>query len=330
MKPITAAAVMAAFALGLGISSAARADQSTATIALHIVAEVDGSDRLIISEQETLWVHRHWAWPSRVMINDVGWTPQRSPALPEKAHRSLLSERVNFASAKMAVHQGRDTAVLETFDDHIVVHLVDSPNGASTYDLTVTLPVRGNYPYPRTFQDDNEKQPAVPGLIGLASVHGKPAGVGFRYHNGKVLAPSLLEYAELPTNNSADGIQIDFRGQLHLHKELTVRVRHAGGSSTRGYATFSLDGKVIETLGDDRKKNSEQVFELAAGPHTIAWQIQGGDIGHCLLEFADAANGDRLPIVHTPAMREELGGNPQTRIIEVDSQQIGWPIPQGW
>ncbi|WDI42612.1 hypothetical protein [Bremerella sp. P1] len=324
MKPIQAA-FLAVLTLGLGIASMEGAEPADGTISLRIVADVDGSDRLIISEQETLWVHRHWAWPTRVTINDAGWNPQGSPTLAEKVHRSLLNEPVDFASARMTVHQGRDTAALETFDDHIVIHLVDSPNGRSTYDVTVTFDLRDAPPQSSSDLPGDNSQ-ASPGLIGMATIENKATGVAFHYNNGKVLAPSLLDHADLPS----DGIQIDFRGELRLPKELTVRVRHAGGSSNRGYATLSLDGKVIETLGDDRKKVSEHVLELAGGSHAIRWQIEGGDIGHCLLEFADAANGNRLPLVHDPGMFQELGGNAQTRMVEVDSQKIGWPIPHGW
>lgn len=329
MNWINTAACLLLFALAPGIASVRAADQANRTITWHIVAEVDGSDRLIVSEQETLWVHRHWAWPTRVTINDVAWHPQGSPALPEKAHRKLLAAPVDFASARMAIHQGRDTAVLETFDDHIVIHLVDSPNGAATYELTVTFDLREEQRQLSSDQAHQRPDPSA-GLIGLASIDRHSTNVAFRYHNGKVLAPSLLEQVDLPAGPHVDGIQIEFYGELRLPKELTVRVRHAGGSSTRGYATLSLDGKVIETLGDDRKKASEQVFELSGGAHLIRWQIEGGDIGHCLLEFADAANGQPLPVFHTYAMRQKLIGNTKTRMVDVQSRHTGWPIPQGW
>lgn len=146
MKSIHRAACLLLVVAGLSVASAEGADQANQTITWHIMAEVDGSDRVIVSEQETLWVHRHWAWPARVTINDTLWHPQHSPALPEKAHRKLLAAPVDFASARMTIHQGRDTAVLQTFDDHIVIHLVDSPNGAAPYELTVTFDLRDERP----------------------------------------------------------------------------------------------------------------------------------------------------------------------------------------
>lgn len=325
--PAVICLVLATF--GLNAQSVAAGDRADKAVTLHIVADIDGSDRLQISEQETLWIHRHWAWPAHVTINDIAWQPQSSPALAEKHHRSLLKMPVDFSSARMTVHQGRDTAVLETFSDHIVIHLVDSPNGRSTYELTVMFNGAGNRSSRSTSQT-KEKRDRPEGLIGLATIDDQTANVGFRYMNGMVLSPPLLEHADLPIGNHPDRIQLDFRGELRLPKELAVRVRHAGGSSTQGYATLSIDGKEIETLGDDRKKNSEQVMNLAPGTHAVAWRIEGGDIGHCLLEFADAADGSRLELYHTEAMLSELGGNKQTRIVEVESRQSGWPIPRGW
>lgn len=110
-------------------------------ISFRIVADIDGSDRLSISWHEVLWIHRHWDWPDHVRINEFDWQPRHSPVLGEGARESLFAAPVDFSSARMTVHQGRDTVVMETFDDHVVIHYADSPNGRSTYDVTVTFDV---------------------------------------------------------------------------------------------------------------------------------------------------------------------------------------------
>ncbi|MCC9604983.1 hypothetical protein LOC68_25250 [Blastopirellula sp. JC732] len=304
------------------IASAVGVIQAKEPISLHIVADIDGSDRLSVSAREIFWVHRHWDWPNLVKINDFEWSPRSSPVLGEQVSQRLLAESVDFASAKMTVRQGRDTVVLETFDDHILIHFADSPNGRSNYDLTITFdraePVR------------QRRKRTKEGVVGMAYVNGENANVVFRYFNGKVLAPSNLKEADLPPWDSGASVQINFHGALVLPKETTVRIRHAGGSSTRGHATLSVDGKVIETLGDDLKKVSEQLLELGGGSHAVQWQISGGDIGHCFLQFAESESGALLPLVHTSETLEQLELNPQTRFLDVRSEQTGWPIPAGW
>jgi hypothetical protein len=176
----------------------------------------------------------------------------------------------------------------------------------------------------------NDEQASQAGLVGMVYVQQERTNVVFRYGNGMVFAPSLLEGAVVAPGATSDGVEINLRGRLHVPKDLTVRVRHAGGSSSRGYATLSIDGKEIETLGDDRKKVSEQNLELSGGEYSVDWILSGGVIGHCLLEFADAATGSPLPLSHTQEHLKAMGTDSGTQFIDVNSKQTGWPIPAGW
>ena len=336
MKRIHIPLTVVVFVLGTCATLVHAIEHPSDPLVLRISVDIDGSDRLLISGQEVLWIHRHWDWPDRVSINDVQWQPRHSPVLGEELRQSLFSAPVDFSSGRMTVHQGRDTVVLHAFSDHIVIHFADTPNGRSTYDLTIVFSRK----FDRTFDRPGDAQSRYPlqqdavtgraGLVGMAVVREERTNVVVRYANGKVLAPSLLEGAVLPPGTITDGLQITLRGAFHLPKELTVRVRHAGGSSTGGYATLSVDGQVIETLGDDRKKVSEQLLELAGGKHSVQWQIEGGDIGHCLLEFADAATCSLLPLIHTQEQLDGVGINSDTQYLDVQSEQTGWPIPQEW
>lgn len=318
--------ILAILALG---AERVQGTEPAAELSLRIVADVDGSDRLSISGREILWIHRHWDWPTFVRINNIEWDPRHSPVLEEEPRHSLFTGAVNFSSARVNVHQGRDTAVLETFDDHILIHFADSPNGRSTYDLTITFNGPGGNQEHHARRAVREETSQA-GLAGMAYVQQERTNVVFRYGNGMVFAPSLLEGAVVSPGQVTNGVEINLRGKLDVPKDLTVRVRHAGGSSSRGYTTLSIDGKAIETLGDDLKKVSESILELSAGEHSVEWKISGGVIGHCLLECADAATGLTLSLSHTQEDLEELGANTETRFIDVQSKETGWPIPAGW
>src|SRR5687768_2309341 len=113
----------------------------------------------------------------------------------------------------MTVHQGRDTAVLETFDDHILIHFSDSPNGRSTYDLTVAFDRPGDDPMQPTRRTEGEPTSQL-GLVGMAYVRQERTNVVFRYGNGKVLAPSLLEGAVVPPGEMTNDVQINLQGEL--------------------------------------------------------------------------------------------------------------------
>lgn len=50
--------------------------------ALRIRADIDGSDRLIIDKTGARWEHRHWKWPNKVFVGQIGWNPRKDPKLP--------------------------------------------------------------------------------------------------------------------------------------------------------------------------------------------------------------------------------------------------------
>ncbi|HUT10575.1 MAG TPA: hypothetical protein VMY42_08765 [Thermoguttaceae bacterium] len=106
---------------------------------LRIVVDLDGSDRLYIDPSGARWVHRFWSWPKRVHLNGVPWEPSRTRHLKNEAETEFLAPDVDFASAKLTVHEGRDTAVLEHAEGGLILHLCDSPNGRQTYDMTITF-----------------------------------------------------------------------------------------------------------------------------------------------------------------------------------------------
>lgn len=168
------------------------------TYSLHIVADIDGSDRMSVSPREIFWVHRHWDWPNLVKINDIEWSPRLSPTLGERAKDDLIAVPVDFSTARMEVRQGRDTAVLEKFDDHLLIHFADSPNGRATYDLTITFD-RTDAPHKRRKRADAATKTSFDDMVQLNERNPRLA---FRYFNDKVFVTSLLQ-------ETLDGLQRD-------------------------------------------------------------------------------------------------------------------------
>ncbi|MBM79711.1 MAG: hypothetical protein CMJ78_03840 [Planctomycetaceae bacterium] len=104
---------------------------------LRIVVDVDGSDRLLINAKGAFWKHRHWSWPNHVSLNGVSWRPHKKNSIMHKDKTRFLPEGVNFAKARMKLHEGRDTAVLERIQNAMIIHFADTPNGRDTYDMTI-------------------------------------------------------------------------------------------------------------------------------------------------------------------------------------------------
>lgn len=165
---------------------------------LHIIADIDGSDRLSISQREIFWLHRHWDWPNLVKINHVEWSPRLSPTLGENAKNNLMDAPIDFSSARMTVRQGRDTAVLEKFDDHLVIHFSDSPNGRAVYDLTITFDPT-DAPHKRRKRADAATKTSFDDMVQLNERNPR---LEFRYFNDKVFVTSLLQ-------ETLDGLQRD-------------------------------------------------------------------------------------------------------------------------
>lgn len=109
--------------------------------ALHIRAEIDGSDELHISRDGARWVHKHWDWPRQVILNGVVWNPRENAVLPNAGRSAFLNLPVDLSTSRLIVREARDLAVLAPGEDNeeIVIHFADNPVGAGVYDLTVIL-----------------------------------------------------------------------------------------------------------------------------------------------------------------------------------------------
>ncbi len=102
---------------------------------LHLRANIDGSDELIINAQGARWTHRQWSWPFDIALNGVAWNAQETPSLD----KALLPAGVDFRSARVISKSGRGFANVEARQDDILVTFADDLSGAATYELEIAF-----------------------------------------------------------------------------------------------------------------------------------------------------------------------------------------------
>lgn len=137
---------------------------------VDITVDIDGSDTLTLTRKGAQWAHHHWAWPHRVLIDDVTWNPRESPQL--KAKQWSLPKGVDLSTARLTVHKARDAVVMESFKDRIIIHFADNPLGRSTCELTI------DWPLPPAAKHDDPPPPekvSVEGKYRFRLVQGDPA-----------------------------------------------------------------------------------------------------------------------------------------------------------
>ena len=105
---------------------------------LHISATVDGSDKIVFTDESAHCVHLNWSPMTNVTFNGKPWENlDRTPA-------SWLgfSDQLDLTKARIVKRSGRDVIALESTPDGFDLYLVDSPNGAADYTVTIAIPYR--------------------------------------------------------------------------------------------------------------------------------------------------------------------------------------------
>lgn len=115
------------------------------TATLHIVATIDGSDTLQITDTGLTWVHNFWNEPSDVTVNGTPWDTVADPTLPDSGPTAFLPAGVDLSSVVFTKNAGRDTATYQLFSNQIDVYFADNPLGSGVYDVTLTF---GSVPEP--------------------------------------------------------------------------------------------------------------------------------------------------------------------------------------
>jgi hypothetical protein len=96
----------------------------------------DGSGRFSFSESGVSYIHMNWKRPSTVQIDGELWEDlEESPASIKEALGELV-----LRDARIVKRSGRDVVALERTPDGFDLYIVDSPNGASQYSVTIAIP----------------------------------------------------------------------------------------------------------------------------------------------------------------------------------------------
>jgi hypothetical protein len=120
----------------VGVSSRG-ANESQAKM-LRISATVDGSEKIVFTTEGVRVKHLHWSPMTHVMFDGKPWTDlNRTPA-----NWLGTSGRLDLTKARIVKRAGRDVIALETTPEGFDLYLVDSPNGAARYHVTIAIPYR--------------------------------------------------------------------------------------------------------------------------------------------------------------------------------------------
>jgi len=131
--------------LATGLCGAVSAEPLT----IDFQGQIDGSDRIEVYPTQANWTHNLWKWPSEIYLNGVAWDPNaaRDLYMPD-----LIPADISRYSARVDLRNGRDVAVAEIREDHLLIHLCDTLGGSDFYDFQVVLTEKPD-PTPSPFAD---------------------------------------------------------------------------------------------------------------------------------------------------------------------------------
>lgn len=104
---------------------------------LHIIADIDGSDRLIINEKQVRWEHRFYKWPNQVSLNGIIWHPEQAQVMHDAIRKKLFPKSIDHFSASVIAVKGRDVAVMRRDKGTLVIYFADTPPDRATYEMTI-------------------------------------------------------------------------------------------------------------------------------------------------------------------------------------------------
>ncbi len=104
---------------------------------LHFKAFIDGLDTIQIGRDGILWKHLQYKSPHEVSINGRSWNPSDMNLIDFGTN--LAPKNISWEHSQIEVISGRDVVALEKQREGAVVHIYDTPWGASDYEFKVRL-----------------------------------------------------------------------------------------------------------------------------------------------------------------------------------------------
>jgi hypothetical protein len=230
-------------------------------VTLRFVGPVDGSDRIEIRNDGARWTSDHCGLPEgAASLNGVRWEPCVEPWLDNAGAQQFLREPVAFRDAELRRLGGRDTVLLERFDDHVVVRIADTPHGAGWYEfelrfapagtsaeLLVEAPVDGSDEL-RIDREGARWQNlhwSPPAEVALNGRHWHPAQQAFLPNRGETrFLPDGVEFATarvlaqdgrdtIGLENAGDHLLLRFADNPHGAARYSLRIRFGAAGEPR-------------------------------------------------------------------------------------------------
>ena len=131
--------VLSCFGLWAGLSCLFSEPANAEPVHLIVSANIDGSDRLIITRDEARWEHLSWNIPTKVKVNGIKWSLHQSFVLKNAGETKFLPQEVDFSTARVAARSGRDVVAMETQPDRIIIYFADCPLYDAPYSIDVVF-----------------------------------------------------------------------------------------------------------------------------------------------------------------------------------------------
>lgn len=169
---------------------------------------------------------------------------------------------------------------------------------------------------------------SMPGMIGSVMVNGQKTGLAITYTPGKCFRQQLID-DELRKVGLVDASAfsrtdvIAMTGTIRVTKQTPAIVWLATGDDfyTTG-VTVSIDRQKVFDYRDSSRHNSTNRIMLTRGDHEVIWQLSGGNIGECALQFVDADTKQPLTIFYP---KEAALAKNNARASIDQSTEVGLP-----
>jgi hypothetical protein len=105
---------------------------------LRIAGTVDGSGRIVFTQDSVHYEHKYWAEPTDVTFDGKSW--EDLSATPSGWAR--IAAQYDLSKAHIIERDGRDMIALEHTATGFDLYLCDSPNGSDHYEVVIAIPSR--------------------------------------------------------------------------------------------------------------------------------------------------------------------------------------------
>jgi hypothetical protein len=105
---------------------------------LRIAGTVDGSGRIVFTQDSVHYEHKYWGEPTDMTFDGKPWE-----SLSETPGGwARIASQYDLSKAHIIERDGRDMIALELTPSGFDLYLCDSPNGSDRYEVVIAIPSR--------------------------------------------------------------------------------------------------------------------------------------------------------------------------------------------